>query len=254
MKTNVTVALATLVAFTGCATNETAIKEAIKKNPNLIFQAIEDHPEEFMETVQRASQKAQQAQYEKAAEERKAQQESNLKNPLKPVLSEDRRLAGAPSAKIVMVEYADFQCPACKMGQDGIHEFKERHKDQVQFYYKNMPLSFHQMAMPAATYFEALALRDRDKARKFYHYVFDNQRAMTDEAFLKKAVKAVGADLAQVEKDRQSDKVRDRIKEDMAEFEKFGFTGTPVIVLNGVALHGAQRVEDLERVLKLTQN
>lgn len=39
----------------------------------------------------------------------------------------------------------------------------------------------------------------------------------------------------------------------MAEFEAFGFTGTPVIIVNGVALQGAQPVAEIERVIAATK-
>jgi predicted DsbA family dithiol-disulfide isomerase len=66
-------------------------------------------------------------------------------------------------------------------------------------------------------------------------------------------VEVSGADPLQVEMDLKNEMVQKRIKEDVEEFNKFGFTGTPVVILNGVALEGAQRAEDLERALALTE-
>lgn len=45
--------------------------------------------------------------------------------------------------------------------------------------------------------------------------------------------------LRKVAQDIKAEKVIKRVEGDMQEFEKFRFTGTPVIVINGVALHGA---------------
>ncbi len=236
----------------GCASSETQIREAIKKNPKIVFDAIEENPEQFMIVVNRAAQNAQLKQYEKQASEMRSEQERDLKNPKHPSLSASRRLDGEDSSKIVMVEYADFQCPACRMAYDSIKLFKEKHKGQVQFYYKNMPLDFHKMAYPSALYFEAIRLQDKAKAMKFYDYVFENQRQMTDEALLKKAASHVGANLKKLSADIKSDIVKKIIDEDANEFQKFGFTGTPVLILNGVALNGAQKVEELERIANLT--
>ncbi|MCB9025582.1 MAG: hypothetical protein H6625_04630 [Bdellovibrionaceae bacterium] len=36
------------------------------------------------------------------------------------------------------------------------------------------------------------------------------------------------------------------------EFQNFVFTGTPVLLISGVALRGALKVEELERVMNLT--
>jgi predicted DsbA family dithiol-disulfide isomerase len=57
---------------------------------------------------------------------------------------------------------------------------------------------------------------------------------------------------ARAKKDMASDAVKRIIAWDMDEFQRFGFTGTPVVILNGVALQGAQSADDLERVLEMT--
>ncbi len=243
--------VAMLIAIAGCASNDTQIRDAMRKNPKIVFDVIEENPEQFIEVVNRAAQAAQQKQYEKKVSEMKMQQDEDLKNPKHPKLDTNRRLIGADSGKIVVVEYADFQCPACGMAYNGLKKFKEKYRDQVQFYYKNMPLDFHKMAYPSAAYFEAVFLQDKEKAAKFYEYLFENQRALSAD-LLKKAVKHVGANLEKVEKDINSPGVKKIIDDDGAEFQKFGFTGTPVVILNGVALNGAQTFEELERVLKLT--
>lgn len=241
-----------LLVLAGCATNESQLKEALRKNPKIIFDVIEENPEQFIEVVNRAAQKAQQKQYEKQISEMKEQQERDIKNPKKPKLTDDRRLSGNSNSKITIVEYADFQCPACRMAYQSLNEFKQKYKGQVQFYYKHMPLDFHKMAYPAALYFEAIKVQDSAKAIKFYDLVFENQRQMSDENFLRKTAQSVGADIKKVEQDMKSDKVKQVIEEDIAEFQKFGFTGTPVILINGVALHGAQKIDELERIAKMT--
>lgn len=240
------------LSFLGCAPNKTQIQDVIKKNPKIVFDVIEENPEEFIEVVNKAAQEAQKKRYEKQIADMKKEQEEELKNPKKPELSKDKRLMGSDSGNLVVVEYADFECPACGMAYEPLKEFKEKHKGQIQFYYKNMPLSFHPMAQPAALYFEAVRKQGNDKALKFYNYVFSHQREIKEKDFFKKAVKAAGANLSKVEKDRKSEAVEKAIKADMAEFEKFGFTGTPVVLINGVSLHGAQRLEELERVAELT--
>lgn len=241
-----------LGSLLGCATNENQIKEALKKNPKIVFDVIEENPEQFIEVVNRAAQKAQQKQYEKQISDMKAEQENDLKNPKKPQLGDERLFIGNKNGDIVIVEYADFQCPACKMAFDSLNQFKTKYKDRIKFYYKHMPLDFHKMAYPASQYFEAIKMQDKEKAIKFFNHVFQNQRELTSEAFLEKTAKLVGADILKLKKNIQSDRVKKVIEEDMAEFQNFGFTGTPVVLINGVALHGAQKIEELERVMKLT--
>lgn len=241
-----------LLNLFGCATSENQIKEFLKKNPKIVFDIIEENPEQFIEVVNRAAQKAQQKQYEKQISDMKAEQERDIKNPKKPVLNDDRLLIGKKSGDIVIVEYADFQCPACKMAFESLNQFKSKYKDRIQFYYKHMPLDFHKMAYPAAQYFEAIKIQNKEKALKFYNLVFQNQKELNSISFLEKVAKQVGADISKVKIDVSTERIQKIINEDMTEFQQFGFTGTPVIVLNGVALHGAQKIEELERVMSLT--
>lgn len=236
------------LTLAACASNEAQIGAYLEKHPEVVFKAIESHPEEFIDVVNKAARKAQEAQYKKQAEEQQAQRDEQRKNPLKPVLNDDRRLVGAKNASVQIVEYADFQCPACGMAYNALKTVKEKYKDRVQFYYKHMPLDFHKMAYPSAVYFEALKLQDKEKARKFYDVLFENQRELS-ESFLNASAKKVGADMKRLEADLKSDKVKKVIEADMGEFEKFGFTGTPVIVINGVAMHGAQPAEELEKMI-----
>jgi protein-disulfide isomerase len=241
-----------LLLLTACASNESQVKDALEKNPKLVFDVIEKNPEQFLEVVNRAARVAQQKQQEKQVANMKQQQEADLKNPKAPEIKPDRLLYGKDTDPITIVEYADFQCPACRMAHESLNEFKEKHKGEVKFVFKNMPLDFHRMAYSSAQYFEAIRLQDQKKALKFHDILFANQQKLSEE-YLKQAATEAGADIKKLNADLKSRKISGLIREDMAEFQKFGFTGTPVLIVNGVALEGAQPLEELERVAKLTR-
>ena len=236
-----------------CSTSDQQVAQVIKKNPKLVFDAIEENPDQFVEVVNKAVRKAQESQQQKQIAEMKSQQEDQMKNPLKPALSKEALLEGSEGTGITLVEYADFQCPACRMGYSSLQVIKEKYKGKISFYYKNMPLDFHPMAMPAAKYFEALKKQDKTKAQKFHSIVFSNQNKLRDEAYLKEVSKKLGADMKALASDVQSEQIQARIDDDMEEFQRFGFTGTPVLIVNGIALQGAQSPEEIERVIALTQ-
>jgi protein-disulfide isomerase len=189
---------------------------------------------------------------QKQIAEMKKQEEEQMKNPLKPVLSDQRILIGNKAGTVEIVEYADFQCPACRMAYESLKPIKEKYKDKIKFYYKNMPLSMHRMAYPAATYYESVAKQSMPMAHKYYQLLFENQNKLTDDAFLKASAKSVGADTKKLAADIKSESVQKLIESDMNEFEKFGFTGTPVVLINGVAMYGAQTPEEYERVIERT--
>lgn len=240
------------VLTSGCASRESQIRQILAENPKIIFDVIEENPEQFIHSVNIAARKTQEKEYQKQMAEMKAQEEFNLKNPKYPELNDERRLLGDSGSEITIVEYADFQCPACRMAYQSLNQLKQKYRGKIQFYYKHMPLDFHRMAEPASRYFEAMKMQNKDKALRFFDYVFQNQSGMTSEAFLKQAAQKVGANLAQLQKDYGSEKISQILSKDKDEFQNFGFTGTPVILINGVALYGAQSLEQMERIIRLT--
>ena len=243
-------ALAGLVS--GCVSKDISVREALEKDPKIVFDVIEKNPQQFVEAVNHAVAAAQKKSQEERIAQMKSGEAQDLKTPRRPELSDERRILGTAGAPINIVEYADFQCPACGMAYQSFKAFKNKYPGQVKFTFKNMPLSFHKMAYPSATYFEAIRLQDRAKALRFYELTFENQRDL-DDGFLKKTAKQVGVDMARLQKDIASQKVKDVIAADMAEFEKFGFTGTPVLIVNGVAMEGAQPLQEIERVVQETK-
>lgn len=253
MKKTVSILLLMLAGLAGCASSESQLRAALQKNPDLVFEVIEKNPEKFLEVVNKAAQAAQRGQYEKQMAQLKAEQEKDIQTPRQPALSKARLLYGKEDAPITIVEYADFQCPYCSVAYKNLKKFAEKNPGKVRFYYKNMPLNIHDMADSSAVYFEALRLQGDEKARKFYEFVFENQRDLKNEEFLKTAAKKAGANMPKLEKDIKSEAIRKLINEDIAEFEKFGFSGTPAMIVNGVALSGAQPLEEIERIVALTE-
>ena len=63
---------------------------------------------------------------------------------------------GNKNAKVVMIEYGDFQCPGCGTAAPAIKSVAEKYKDNIAFVFRNFPLySLHPNALAAATAAEA---------------------------------------------------------------------------------------------------
>lgn len=256
MKTLISSLKITAIAVTGlaiaaCAPNAKQLKEVIEKDPSIVFAAIEKDPEKFIEVVNKAARDAQARGSEKAQEEESKKRDEEFKNPLKPEIDETRAMKGPKDAKITIVEYSDFECPYCSRGYQTIMEVLKAYPGQVRFVFKHLPLDFHPKAMPAAKYFEAIARQDHEKAYKFHDLIFENQGDLRSqgEAFLKDAAKRVGADLKKIEKDLADPKLMDRINADIAEAQKFGITGTPGFLINGVSLKGAYPFPEFKTII-----
>lgn len=247
---NTTLALSALV-LTACAPSASQLKKIVEENPDVVFSAIEKHPDKFIEVVNKAAQDAQKKAQEKAQEDETKSRDTEFANPLKPVVEEGRVIFGKADAPITIVEYSDFECPFCSRGYNTVKQVMAEYKDQVRIVFKHMPLDFHPLAMPASQYFEAIAKQGHDKAEKFHDIVFQNQNELKSkkEAFLKEAAKKAGANLAKVEKDLKDASIMERINKDMEEARKFNITGTPGFIINGVSLRGAYPFPEFKTII-----
>jgi len=234
----------------GC-TSKDAIKSTIENNPEILFNVIEKNPDKFMEVVNKAVQTAQVKQRENAAKAEEQERDEEIKNPKKPELSDDRVAWGPKDAPITIVEYSDFQCPYCSRGYTNLKEVEKRYPGKIRVVYKHLPLDFHPKAMPAAEWFEAIALQDKDKAHKFHDEVFEHQDKLqgNHEQFFTSVAKKLGVDVSKVKADLKSEKVKSHIEADMAEARKFGFQGTPGFLINGVSLRGAYPPDEFAKII-----
>jgi len=251
-KINFTI-VAILISFlmSGCVGKD-ALKKTIEENPEIITNMIEKHPKKFLDAVNKAVENARSAQRKDQAKKEDEALEDEFKNPKKPEVSDSRvLLAGSKSAPITIIEYSDFQCPYCTKGFEVMNSVKAKYGDKVRIVYKHLPLDFHPQAEPAARYFEAIALQSHSKAKKFHDMIFQNQGDLksgkTD--FLNGLVKKVGANLSKVLKDIESSKVKSIVEKDMSEARKFGFSGTPGFLVNGVSVKGAYPLSHFEKLI-----
>jgi len=234
-----------------CAPNAKQLKEAIEKDPSIVFIAIEKAPEQFIEVVNKAARDAQAKGAENAQKEEQKARDEEFKNPLKPQIQEGRAIKGPRDAQITIVEYSSFECPYCAKGNETINEVLKAYPTQVRLVYKHLPLEFQPKSLPAAKYFEAISLQSDEMAYKFKNLVFQEQSNLRTkgEDFLNDSAKKVGANLIKLKKDLENPVIMERINADIEEARGFGITGTPGFIINGVSLRGAYPFSEFKAII-----
>jgi protein-disulfide isomerase len=155
---------------------------------------------------------------------------------------------GRADAPVVLVEYMDYQCPFCRRFHERTWpELKQRYVDtgKVRLEVRDMPLPFHEAAMPAA-----LVARCAGRQGRFwpvFESLLGKPEALTQEGPRQAAV-AAGVALPAFEQCLRDPSVRHAIEADTADAERIGVDGTPGFViarrrgdkLEGTLVLGAQ--------------
>ena len=103
--------------------------------------------------------------------------------------------------------------------------------------WKNLPLSFHPNAMPAAM--AAMAANEQGKFWDMHDKIFANQQKMSRDQYLAYA-KELKLDVAKFTKSMDDAALKAQIEADMADAGKLGVSGTPGFFVNGKFLSGAK--------------
>jgi protein-disulfide isomerase len=245
-----TVILSSALAMVACSPSASSLKKVLSDNPDILHAAIEADPKGFFETVQKVQAKAREQSMEDQMSGELKRVQEEMKAPKAVEIDDARAVVGPANAPITIVEWADFNCGHCSSANDTVVKILETYGDKVRFLYKHLPILAKESKV-AAEYMEAIAMQDKEKAIKFKHTLFANQKEIRSggEDYLKKAAKEVGADLAKLQKDRKSDTVKKRIDSDVAEAQKFEFNGTPGFMINGASVHGAYPFDFFKKVI-----
>lgn len=167
-----------------------------------------------------------------------------------PAAGGERISLGNPAAPVTIVEFTDFQCPYCSKGAQTVKQIMAKYEGKVRLIVRHFPLQSHPAAMPAALYFEAIALQSPEKAWNFYDMLFSDQQKLSGgEDYLKKVAGGLGVDMEKLAKDLGNENIKARIAADMKGFETSRFDGVPVFVINGTVLIGAQPIEIFTEVI-----
>lgn len=171
-----------------------------------------------------------------------------------------RPTRGSKNAKVVAVNYDDFECPFCShMHQTLFPELLKEYGDRVEFIYKDFPLvEIHPWAMHAAVDANCVAAQSPEAYWDFADYIHANQQSVNkmkdrDAAFseLDRLAMLQGQQHSlDTGKLQSCIKAQDdeAVKASMKEAETLGVEATPTLFVNGEKLDGARPIAELRAV------
>jgi protein-disulfide isomerase len=154
-----------------------------------------------------------------------------------PPVDESDHVRG-PRGALLVVEYADFECPFCAALEVRL---KQR---QLRVAFRHFPVkSSHPRAWAAACAAEAAALQSR--FWEMHDALFADQGRLEDPHLWERA-QAIGLDLDRFDADRRGERVAARVKRDFQSGVRAGVVTTPALFAAGRHLAGRNAIEALE--------
>jgi protein-disulfide isomerase len=156
---------------------------------------------------------------------------------------------GSPNAQVNIIEYADFQCPACKAYESVVSQILKKYPEDVRFTFRHFPLiSIHKNALLAATYAEAAG--EQGKFWEMHDALYANQSEWGDSLDAEKKILGYGASLglnvAMLEKTAKSDAVREKVVASYKEASILKLQGTPSFFVNGNKVESSNLIKEVD--------
>jgi protein-disulfide isomerase len=137
---------------------------------------------------------------------------------------------GPPDAPVTIVEWADFECPACKAFYPILDGLVKRFPGQVRLVYKNYPLAIHAHGEISAR--AGVAAARQGKFWEMHHVLFDNQEKL-EQSDLEGYAKQLKLDVGKFRSEIGSDDTVARITRDKRAADDVNLDATPTVFING---------------------
>ncbi len=173
-------------------------------------------------------------------------------------LVDDDPSFGDKNAKVVVVEFSDFQCPFCRRFYvQTLSQLEQEYisTGKVLFVYRDFPLSsIHPAAQKSA---EAAECADEQgKFREMHDVLFEEQNKLgggtvdySVDDIKKWAATVQGLDVTKFNECLDSDKYKDEVLKDFQDGVNAGVGGTPTFFINGQQVSGAQPFSVFKQVI-----
>lgn len=159
---------------------------------------------------------------------------------------------GGANAAVTVIEYSDFQCPACGTYFPIMKQLTEEFGESVRFAYRHFPLrAIHPNAAKAAQAAEAAGAQNA--FWKMHDMLFERQSEWADvrdpfELFSGYA-QTIGLDGAQFAADYHSDAFKSKVRAHETAGRRIGINATPTFLVNGEKIDNPRGYEAFRALL-----
>jgi protein-disulfide isomerase len=180
-----------------------------------------------------------------------AQQETKIlgETEQKTLVRENSHQIKGQNAKVTIVEFGDFQCPACGLAHPIAKGIKNEYEGKINFVFRNFPLiAAHKNAMTAALAAESAGAQG--KFWEMHDRLFEYQDEWSNEndplSVFEGYAKEIGIDVEKFKKDVQDKKYEKNVQNDITDGYTVGVNSTPTFYINGKEFAGVLTQEQFK--------
>ena len=178
-----------------------------------------------------------------------------LKEPKAPSMkvdTEGQKYWGNKDAKVVIIEFSDFECPYCKQMQPEVLKIKAKYEDKIKWVFMDFPLSFHRQAKHA--HLAAICSGEQVDYFKVQQKLFSSSPDLSPQT-VSKIVKASGVNMEKYNKcmSNPSGKPGEQLRklESIIKYVvNLGIRSTPSILVNGQYYTGVRSFDSMQKIIE----
>lgn len=169
------------------------------------------------------------------------------------LFSEKEWEKGNPSASVTLVEYSDFQCPACGAYSTIVKRLIGEFGDRVKLIYRHFPLrNTHKNAQLAAQAAEAAG--SQGKFWEMHDLLFENQAQWSVISFaagtaFEEFAESLNLNIDQFKKDIDSQNIKNKIEKDFQSGIAAGVDHTPTFFINRKQIPNPQSYDEFRNAI-----
>ncbi len=161
---------------------------------------------------------------------------------------------GKKDSKVIVMEYGDFQCPACRNYESVLKQIHENYDDKILFVFRHFPLrEVHANAMSSARAVEAAG--KQGKFWEMHDALYDHQDEWGERtdpiSFYIQYATDLKLDINKFKSDMTADDVVRKIDDSYAAAIRLNLPGTPTFFVNGKQIETPVNYANFKQLLDL---
>lgn len=173
-------------------------------------------------------------------------------DPVEPIDDSEWVRGNAATAKVVLIEYSDLECPFCRRHHPNMARLLEEYGNDVAWVYRHFPLtSIHSQAEPAAVAAECVGRQLGDRGFfAFIDAIFERDASVMNDTLYFNLAEQLGADVGIYNSCYRNQATIMSVRDDVASGTDLDVRGTPTTFINGEPVVGSVPYETLQRYVE----